>query len=110
MIRLQLALHRLLRRALPSRIRELRGPDMERTFLHMLQHDPHGWPRLWASEVRDILATGARLRRQGFSRPRHMPRIAVSWLDVKLGLRMLVKHPGLTGVAVFALAIGIPVG
>ncbi len=31
-------------------------------------------------------------------------------LDLKLALRMLVKHPGLTLVAVFALAIGIPVG
>ena len=36
--------------------------------------------------------------------------MGVSWLDVKLGLRMLVKHPGLTLVAVFALAIGIPFG
>ncbi len=33
-----------------------------------------------------------------------------SWLDLKLSLRMLVKQPGLTMVAVFALAIGIPVG
>ncbi len=33
-----------------------------------------------------------------------------SWLDVKLALRMLVKHPGLTAVATFALAVGIPVG
>jgi hypothetical protein len=33
-----------------------------------------------------------------------------SWIDVKLGLRMLVKYPGLTLVALFALAIGIPVG
>src|SRR5512134_948510 len=32
----------------------------------------------------------------------------VSWLDVKLGLRMLFKQPGLTLVAVFALSIGIP--
>ena len=29
---------------------------------------------------------------------------------MKLGLRMLAKHPGLTLVAVFALAVGIPVG
>ena len=34
----------------------------------------------------------------------------LSWLDVKLGLRMLIKQPGLTLVAVFALAIGIPFG
>lgn len=39
-----------------------------------------------------------------------VPRVAPSWLDVKVGLRMLVKQPGLTTVAVFALAVGIPVG
>lgn len=39
-----------------------------------------------------------------------MMRFGFSWLDVKLALRMLVKHPGLTLVAVFALAVGIPVG
>ncbi|MHB1326651.1 MAG: ABC transporter permease [Gemmatimonadales bacterium] len=33
-----------------------------------------------------------------------------SWLDVKLGLRMLVRHPLLSLAAIFALAIGIPVG
>ena len=33
-----------------------------------------------------------------------------SWLDVKLGLRMLVKYPMLNLAAVFALAVGIPVG
>ena len=32
------------------------------------------------------------------------------WLDVKLATRMLFKHPGLTLVAIFTLAIGIPVG
>lgn len=34
----------------------------------------------------------------------------MSWLDVKLGVRMLGKHPALTVVAGFALALGIPVG
>jgi len=37
-------------------------------------------------------------------------RLRFSLLDVKLGLRMLVKYPGLTLAATFALAIGIPVG
>jgi hypothetical protein len=31
-----------------------------------------------------------------------------SWLDVKLGFRMMGKHPGVTVVIVFALALGIP--
>jgi putative ABC transport system permease protein len=38
------------------------------------------------------------------------PQVGFSWLDVKLGMRMLLKQPALTGVAVFALAIGIPAG
>jgi predicted permease len=36
--------------------------------------------------------------------------VRFSWVDFKLGVRMLVKHPGLTLVASFALAVGIPVG
>jgi predicted permease len=32
-----------------------------------------------------------------------------SWLDVRLALRMLAKHPTLTVVALFALAIAVPV-
>ncbi|GMV06520.1 MAG: hypothetical protein AMXMBFR53_27960 [Gemmatimonadota bacterium] len=34
--------------------------------------------------------------------------LGISWLDVKLGVRMLRRSPGLTLVAVFALSIGIP--
>lgn len=33
-----------------------------------------------------------------------------SWIDVKLGVRMLGARPGLTIVSVFALALGIPIG
>lgn len=36
--------------------------------------------------------------------------IRFSWLDVRLGVRMLLKHPMLSLAAVFALAVGIPVG
>src|SRR5688572_9376937 len=31
------------------------------------------------------------------------------WLDVKLGLRMMRKYPGVSLIIVFALAVGIPV-
>ena len=33
-----------------------------------------------------------------------------SWIDVKVGLRLLRKHPMLNLAAIFALAVGIPVG
>jgi hypothetical protein len=37
-------------------------------------------------------------------------RARFSWIDVKLGVRMLAKYPALTLVALVALGIGIPVG
>src|SRR5262249_48214110 len=36
--------------------------------------------------------------------------VSVSWLDVKLGLRMLRKYPGLTAVAVVGMAVTIAIG
>jgi len=39
-----------------------------------------------------------------------LDQVRFSWLDVKLALRMLVKHPLLSLAAVFALGVGIPVG
>lgn len=68
----------------------------------------------WRQFVRSILpAMRRRLRprtKGAGERKSIVSRTGFSWLDVKLGLRMLVKHPGLTLVAVFALAVGIPVG
>ena len=37
-------------------------------------------------------------------------RTGISWLDVKLGLRMLVKHPGLTLVGGLGMAVAIAIG
>lgn len=48
------------------------------------------------------------LRRRSREPRRKRWGVGVSWLDVKLGLRMLRLNPGLTIVAVFALSIGIP--
>lgn len=36
--------------------------------------------------------------------------VRFSWLDLKVGVRMLRKHPMLNLAAIFALAVGIPVG
>jgi hypothetical protein len=36
--------------------------------------------------------------------------LSVSWLDVKLGIRMLVKYPGLSLVSVLGMAVAIAIG
>jgi hypothetical protein len=37
-------------------------------------------------------------------------RLNVSWLDVKLGVRMLAKYPGLSVIAVLGMAVAIAIG
>ena len=34
----------------------------------------------------------------------------ISWIDIKLGIRMLVKYPGLSLVAVIGMALAIAIG
>ena len=36
--------------------------------------------------------------------------VGVSWLDVKLGLRMLAKYPGLSIIAVLGMSLAITIG
>jgi putative ABC transport system permease protein len=61
--------------------------------------------RYFTNALTSALTLGSeRLRRAA----RRLPRFGFSLIDVKLAVRMLVKHPGLTLVAVFALALGIP--
>lgn len=50
---------------------------------------------------------GGRLASSGEPRP---PRAGISWLDVKLGARMLVKYPGLTFVGGLGMAVAIALG
>ena len=39
-----------------------------------------------------------------------LPRMTVSWLDWKLGARMLLKYPALTIIGGFSLAAAIAIG
>ncbi len=55
------------------------------------------------------LARVIRRAEDGRLTPRRYP-LRISWLDLRLGVRMLVKHPGLTIVATLALGVGIPAG
>lgn len=78
-------------------LHELFARDLERGMGR-----PRAWLRYWSNVFGSAITTGGA----------RWPRIrvpGVSWLDVKLGLRMLRKHPGLSLVSGVALAIGIPV-
>jgi putative ABC transport system permease protein len=105
----------------PAEFRTRHGEDMRDTFAAACEeHRSRGRLRFGLFLVRttvDLFVAGLRHRLRRPHQRRHaaprteMPRGApVSWLDVKLALRMLAKHPGLTVVAMLALAIGIPVG
>lgn len=109
-------LFEVLLRVFPAPFRDRFGDGMRDAFgAAYREHSQAGGGRLvaflWRTTV-NMLGSGFRERaRPTQDRPAgRWGGGLVSWLDVKLGLRMLVKNPGLTAVAVFALAIGIPVG
>lgn len=99
----------------------VRGPDapfvlgdLEETLSRDLARGV--WPRRarWRY-LRNAVASASRLARARArgswrGRRRGFGALGVSWLDVKLGLRMLVKAPLLTAVSIVSLGVGIPVG
>ena len=95
-------LFRILLLAYPKRIRQQRGADMWLTFERHLS-DARRVARfavinLWRREVIALWRGG----RSGHRRPvgsehtKNFMAFGMSWLDIKHGLRMLVKQPGLT--------------
>jgi len=106
-------------RLFPARFRERHGDDMSETFERAYEESrAAGRRHLVAFLARTTLDLGSSgLRERVAARRRRRQRLGcaaggalVSWLDVKLGVRMLRKHPGLTLVSTLALAVGIPVG
>lgn len=119
-------LFRILLLAYPKRVRKQQGADMWLTFERHL-HDARRVGRvavinLWRREVIALWRGVRRARvsiRKHLSPRRHgvgrrletnLARMEMSLLDFKLGLRMLVKYPGLSFVAGMAMAVTIAVG
>ena len=111
---------RLLLRSFPAGFRERYGPAMEEAFREAsAERRARGLLSLARFLVRttvDMTLSGLRERfgsRHAAGRKAQGSVWAgwpVSWVEVKLGLRMLSKHPGLAVASTFALAVGIPVG
>jgi putative ABC transport system permease protein len=95
----------LVRRSVPSdRVEDLIG-DLEEVYRSRAEaRGP------WLASFLTTLEAVEWAARSTFDRLRHSGSAPVSWIDFKLGLRMLVKHPGLTLVGGLALAFAIFVG
>jgi putative ABC transport system permease protein len=91
----------IITRALPSADREWMSGDLEEEFLRVSGHHGRWTARRWL--------VGEFLRNLG--RRASIPKVKfMNWIDLKLGVRMLVKYPGLTMVGGLAMAFAIWAG
>ena len=99
----------ILERALPDDVREDVSGDLEENFRRRRRTVGAIRSRLWYLAQALSFAThffAERLRNR--SRAADMS-TGFSWMDFKLGFRMLVRYPGLTLVGVFGMAIAIAI-
>jgi len=99
----------ILERALPDDVRQDVSGDLEENFRRRRRTVGAIRSRLWYLAQALSFAThffAERLRNR--SRAADMS-TGFSWMDFKLGFRMLVRYPGLTLVGVFGMAIAIAI-
>ena len=68
-----------------------------------------GLTRDEARRVAHVQLGGLTQLREASRAAKGLPWLGTCWLDVKLGVRLLFKHPGLTLVSTIALALGIAI-
>jgi predicted permease len=110
----------LIERALPAELRETVCADLDEMFRRRVER--HGATRARAWYVTQALTFAGRFawervrervggkRAGGRAADGERGGIRISLLDWKLGVRMLVKYPGLSVIGVLALATGIAIG
>lgn len=100
----------VLRRLAALLIRGPDGPwilnDLEELMSRDVERGMSGGRARWRY-MRNALGSAVSTWRQRRREPR---RSVVSWLDVKLGVRMLGRNPGLALVAVLGMAVAITIG
>lgn len=96
---------RVLESTLPRTVRSAIADDLDEMFARDCR--ALGVARARRRYWRHVMSFSSRFLLEGL-RERARPRI--SWMDMTLGVRMLVKHPGLTIVGGLAMAFAIAVG
>jgi putative ABC transport system permease protein len=95
------------RLAEPGRAEEVVG-DLEEA--HAARVERLGRVRATVLTSLEALDVARALRRERRRRTGRSPVLAVSWLDVKLGVRMVVKHPALSIVSALGMTIAVAIG
>jgi predicted permease len=103
--------YRVLLLAFPARVRREFGADMRALFhehRRAARHQPFGLSRLWLAVIGDSLVHGAAARKQHatFQIVWRSPMSAFRH-DLRHAVRLLVRQPGITVIAVVTLALGI---
>ena len=111
----------LARLAEPHRVDEVVGDLEEAHRRNLTRRGRLGATIRTGFEAIDMAVALLRLRRRsrsassptpqgprGTPLPRRIP--IISWLDLKLGARMLVKHPGLSLVSTLGMAVAVGIG
>jgi predicted permease len=99
----------LLHAALPADVQEDVSGDLEEMFHHRRARDGRLRASWWY--WRQAAAFAARFGAERLrERTRHADmRAGMSWIDLRLAVRMLVRYPGLTCVGVIGMACGIAI-
>jgi putative ABC transport system permease protein len=107
----------VLRRVLPADMREDVLADLEELYLLRVEREgAAGAARWYRGQVLSYATRFGAERVRGALRggdpsaARGGPLSVISWLDWKLGARMLLKHPGLTIIGGLSLAAAIAIG
>ena len=99
----------LLEHALPDDAREHIVDDLHEAFRHRCRRDGRAAARFWY--CRQAVAFSARflIERAREQRESVDMSTGLSWIDLKLALRMLIRYPGLSVVGVVGMATGIAI-
>ena len=107
---------RILERAVPTHMRSDVSGDMDELFRARVRRSGRWRASLWYSlqavsfTIRFFLDRLHPSDYELLAKPHRSVMKTFSWLDWKLGARMLVKYPGLSLISVVALAMAIGVG
>lgn len=105
---------RLCVRLLPADVRDEVLGDLLELWRAEVRHRPWAQRILWLFR-QPLAAAISRLRFGGREERDRLARAGrlgagISWLDVKLGVRMVAKYPGLSLVSVLGMAVAIAIG